>query len=97
VIVLHWKQLLGISNWQKNTELKIAFEKLNFLATEMEKGNDKDSDLRFWKEEIAIIHSVDKGNSFLLTKAREGYEMLFRMFLSKHGLNKEKEMLENKV
>lgn len=85
------KDLLGITKAQRDTELKVAIEKLHFLATEMEKGNDRESDLRFWKEELSVVHRLDNGHSFLLRKTNEAYQILFQVFLLKHGLKENEE------
>ena len=78
------KELLGITKWQKEIDLKVALEKLEFLASELEKGNDRAEDLRFWKESLEVLESLNNGKSFLVKKLYEAYSHLFNMFLRKH-------------
>lgn len=83
------KQLIGMERDQENIKLKISFEKLQFLASEMQKGNDRKNDARFWKEELELVKSLDSGKSFSVTKAREAYETLYALFIKRHGLTGE--------
>lgn len=92
--ILKW---LGITKAQHNIQLKIAFEKLQFLATEMKRGNDRKSDVRFWKEELALVNSIDTGRDFAVRRAKEAYEVLFHMFIEKHELKEEEIALIEQV
>lgn len=88
---MRMKDLFGITKMQRETELKIALEKLQFLASEMEKGKDRIEDVRFWMESLDVLEEQDTGKSFLLRKTREAYSSLFKMFLQKHGSDEKKE------
>lgn len=83
------KDLLGITKLQRDTDIKIALEKLQFLASEMEKDNDRKDDMRFWKESLEVLKHYDNGKSFWIKKVNEAYSLLYRVFSRKHGLMEE--------
>jgi len=83
---MRMKDLFGITKLQKETDLKIALEKLEFLASEMEKDHDRKDDLRFWKESLQEVEQLNDGRSFMVKKVYKAYYLLFRVFLRKHDL-----------
>lgn len=78
--------IFGVNKMAQNLDKKVAIEKLEFLALEFERGNSKISDLRFWKAELEFLNHLDNGKSFAVTKTISAYQLIYRLFLSKHGL-----------
>lgn len=78
--------LLGIKKAKVKINASVSLEKLRFLSTEMLRGNDKPTDVKFWLEEIRKLEELDCSRIYGLSHAIEAYQILFQLFLKKHQL-----------
>lgn len=69
---------------QQQLELEITLAKLSKLASFMEMGEDKESDLKLWKEAMTSLYDTSTKKVSYLPQLKESYHVIYTLYLQKH-------------
>lgn len=71
-------------NVQQRLELEITLSKLGQLASYMELGTDKASDLKLWNEAMRGLYDSDVSGAEYLSHLKASYHVIYKLYLEKH-------------